>query len=196
MSDVIPSENNKIPFHLTFSIDRKGFFRRTCPSCGRDFKTQVSDADFASSLQPTITRLEAEIGERFQPETHQTVTEYLYCPYCQHHAEASEMLTETFSAYLKRQLMREYVLPKGYQALKDAVDLFQGLNQNRSQRLFSISITSKYEQPMLPTQPISGPEPPDMTIVELLCCGKKVKVLDGWMGIERCPYCGTWVTLQ
>jgi hypothetical protein len=44
-----PAENT-IQFNLLISPDRDGFLRRTCASCGRNFKTEIDPADFAWAL--------------------------------------------------------------------------------------------------------------------------------------------------
>lgn len=196
MSDETQSSNEVIPFQITFSTDRKGFFRRTCPSCGRDFKTEVSPSDFVFALQPALNRLEADIGERPDTANDATRKTYLYCPYCQHHAESGDMLTEDFVAYFKRLLLREYVIPKLHEALEGMAKESQRHNRRNSRSPFGLTMTFEHEKKPLPVRPLDGPDLPDMTIVELLCCGKTVKICDGWMAIERCPYCGTQVTLQ
>ena len=45
------TDDEKITFSFTFSLDRDNFFRRTCPSCGRDFKTEVEPNDLAAIIQ-------------------------------------------------------------------------------------------------------------------------------------------------
>ena len=194
MSNETESEN-VVPFRLTFGLDRDNFFRRACPSCGRDFKTQIDEADLVASLQPVIRRMGVEIGETPE-ERKDREKEYLYCPYCEHHTESSDMLTPTFIAYLKRHLMREYVMPMVNKMLSNVADSFGGASRGRTGGMFSIEVNFEHNRPVLPPRPISGPEPPDMTIVEFLCCGKKVKVFDGWYSISLCPYCGTEVSIQ
>lgn len=195
MSDDTPSSNETIPFRITFSTDRKGFFRRTCPDCGRDFKTEVHPADFVSTLQPVFDRLEADIGERLEIAGNGDAKEFLYCPYCEHHAESADMLTDSFIAYFKRWIMREYVVPKLNKALEEMAEEFQRHNRSNPRGMFSINLTFTHEQSPLPVRPIDGPDIPDMTVVELLCCGRKVKIDDGWLALKRCPYCGTEITL-
>jgi DNA-directed RNA polymerase subunit RPC12/RpoP len=136
-----------------------------------------------------------EIGETSE-ESEDKEKEYLYCPYCEHHAESSDMLTPTFIAYLRRHLMREYVMPMVNKTLSNLADSFGGTNRGRSKGLISFEVKFEHNKPVLPPRPISGPEPPDMTIIELLCCGKKVKVLDGWYSLNLCPYCGVVVSIQ
>ena len=102
------------------------------------------------------------------------------------------MLTEQFLVYLKRFVMREYVLPKINDMFSDFAD---GLGSNsRSNSLFRIEIKADFEN-TLPTRPISGPEPPDMTKVEMICCGRMIKVYDGWFDLEKCPFCETEVRI-
>jgi DNA-directed RNA polymerase subunit RPC12/RpoP len=194
MSNEAQSED-VIRFHLTFSVDRDKFFRRSCPSCGRDFKTQVDEADLVASLQPAFRQMGLDIGTEHSEEREET-QEHLYCPYCEHRAKSSDMLTQTFISYLKRYVMREYILPRVNKVFSNAADAFRGTGRGSSKGLFSIEAIFEHNRPVLPPRPISGPEPPDMTIVDLLCCGKKIKILDGWYDLNLCPYCGTRVLLQ
>jgi DNA-directed RNA polymerase subunit RPC12/RpoP len=182
---------DSIRISLTFSVDRDGFFRRSCPNCGRDFKTQVDEGDLVASLQPAFRQLGLEIGAEQEDET----KEYLYCPYCGYYAESSDMLTQTLISYLRRYVMREYVLPRVNKMFSGVADSFR--NVSRSSR-GPIGFEMKFEHnaALLPPRPISGPEPPDMTMVDLLCCGKRIKVMDGWYDVNLCPYCGTRVLLQ
>lgn len=186
-----------IQFRLTFSLDQNQFFRRTCPSCGRDFKTEVNEADLVASLQPAFQQMGLEIGTGTDKsnKSKENITQYLYCPYCGHQAEASDTLTQTFVSYLRRYAMREYVLPMMNRAFSGIADSFGG-SRGRSKGLFSIEMKFEHNRIVLPPRPISGPEPPDMTIVELLCCNKRIKIQDGYYGLKLCPYCGTSVLIS
>ena len=117
MSDEV-QRDDVTRFHLTFSLDKDGFFRRSCPSCGRDFKTQVDDAALVTSLEPAFRQMGLEIGS--EPSENYGIQEYLYCPYCVHYAESGDMLTRVFVSYLRRYAMREYVLP--VEILSNVVD--------------------------------------------------------------------------
>jgi len=183
-------------FHLTFSVDKDKFFRRSCPSCGRDFKTQINEADLVASLQPAFRQMGLDIGAEQSEEQREEAKEHLYCPYCKHYAESSDMLTQTFVSYFKRYVMRECILPVMNKMFSRVADAFGRSSRGRSKGLISFDVTIEHNRTILPPRPISGPEPPDMTIVELLCCGKKIKVLDGWYDLNLCPYCGTRVSLQ
>ena len=173
-----------IQFSCSISTDRDRYLRRTCPACGRDFKTQVSEKDLAWAVAPQIRRIGREIGAKSGEGETADGEEHLYCPYCDHHAAASEMLTRETLNYIRRQLMREMILPMFN-------NLFSGLGEsgNQSGGLISIKITASPS--FHPPRPIHGPEAPDMKIVEFLCCGKKAKVGEGWYGVRVCVFCGT-----
>ena len=121
-------------FHLSFSLDKDGFFRRSCPSCGRDFKTQVDDANLVTSLEPAFRQMGLEIGAR--PSENYRIQEYLYCPYCEYHAESGDMLTRVFVSYLRRYAMREFILPMVNKSLSSTADTFR--TTGKTSRLSSI----------------------------------------------------------
>lgn len=188
------AENNTIQFSIAFSLDKEEFFRRTCPNCGGEFKTKADPNDLSSILQPAFKRIESDIGEISLPtlDTDQ-IPRYLSCPYCEHKAKSSDMMTEELYEYLKRFVMREYILPQVNAILSEFSD---GLKRtSRSNNLFRIEIKVDSDSTM-PPRPISGPEPPDMTAIEMLCCGKSIKVRDGYFDINKCPLCGELVELM
>lgn len=178
---------NKYLFNLSISTDRDKFLRRTCPSCGRDFKTEIDLADLAWALSPQFQRVGIEIGPKQDQEAGEPKKTYLRCPYCRYIAETSEMLTGEMITYIRRHLMREVVLPMMRKA-------FSGLDDTGSSGGF-MSIRIEHSKSIDPPRPFHGPEPPDMKIVEFLCCGKKAKVADNWNQVEECIFCGTSVIL-
>jgi len=191
--DEIMSDDDSVRFSITFALDKDEFLRRTCPSCGREFKTQADPADMSSILQPAFRRIETEIGEiRLSTTEGESNPQYLSCPYCNYRAESGDMLTQTFQIYLKRFIVREYVLPKVNGMLSDFAE---GLKStSRSNSFFSIEMKADFENTLSP-RPISGPEAPDMTKVEMLCCGRTIKIYDGWYDLEKCPFCETEIRI-
>lgn len=187
------SDDNTLHFSFTFSLDRDEFFRRTCPNCGRDFKTKVDPSDLTSMLQPTFRRIEDEIGGiSLSTSEGEQNPQYLSCPYCYHRTETGNMLTTEFQEYMKRFIMREYVLPQinnMFSAFSDSIK-----QSSRSMGSFGIKISFDYDSTLSP-RPISGPDVPDMMRIDLLCCGKSVKVRDGYFAVNKCPYCGEDVVL-
>jgi hypothetical protein len=183
------STDDKVQFSLSISVDRDHFMRRTCPSCGRDFKTKVDGGDLAWAMSSQIRRMGLDIGAKPAGETEDAAKTLLRCPYCEHQAEASDMLTEETVNYLQRFALREYLLPM-------VNNMFSGLEDSfgNSGGGF-ISVSFKHSRSILPPRPIHGPEPPDMKIVELLCCGEKIKIAEKWYDLQTCSFCGTPVAL-
>jgi hypothetical protein len=181
------NSEDKVQFSLSISTDRDKFFRRTCPSCGRDFKTEIDEADIAWAIAPQFRRMGIEIGSVAEKDE-VTIETHLHCPYCQHDAEASEMLTQEIIAYLHRFVMREHVLPM-------MNNMFSELDDVGSRSGGFISVRFEHSRSIYPPRPIHGPEPPDMKIIEFMCCGKRAKVAENWNGVDKCVFCGTPITL-
>ncbi len=197
MPDEPIQENNK-HFSITFSLDRGDYFRRACPSCGRHFKTKAGASDLAAAFQPAFQQQGIEIGLASTSTGDAGVEQaetYVYCPYCGDKAKTSDTLTSVFSEYAKRYVMREVVLPQLNKTFSDLEDSFRGSGSS-SGGFLSIKVKFEQHKEVLPPRPISGPEPPDMLVVELLCCGKHAKIIDGWHGLMTCPYCGNTCQLQ
>jgi hypothetical protein len=173
---------NPITLAASLSTERGNFFRRTCPSCGRDFKTEVSPADLQWVVASQVRRMGLEIG--VDSNQKERVQSYLYCPYCDHKAASGETMTEET---VHRLIRREIVLPMLHKA-------FGGLDNHRGSGM--LSITVKHERSILPQRPIHGPEPPDMRVIEFLCCGEKIKVSEAWTGTNICTFCGTPIILM
>ena len=147
----------------------------------------------SSILQPAFRRIENEIGEiKLSTPGEGHSPQYLFCPYCNHRAESGDMLTEEFQEHLRRFVMREYVLPMIHNMFSNFSD---GIRRpSRSMRSFGIKLSFDFDS-TLPPRPISGPEPPDMMRIDLLCCGESIKVRDGYFHINKCSYCGEDVML-
>jgi hypothetical protein len=183
------SSARNVQFSLEISPDRDDFLRRTCPSCGRDFKTEIDLTDVAWALNTQIHRVSLEVGIPPSEIEQEGTPETLRCPYCLHKAEGSEMHTDETIEYLKLFAYRDYALPLVSKMLSDIADSFGSSSGG------FISISLSHERPLTPPRPIHGPEPADMKIVFFLCCGKKIKVTDKWMDVTQCTFCGTEVTL-
>jgi hypothetical protein len=187
------SSENTVQFNLSVTPDRDGFLRRTCSSCGLDFKTEIDPADFAWALTSQIRSVSVEIGIEPPEIAEEVPQETLRCPYCQQSAESSELHTEETIEYLKRFAYRDYALPminRMFSGLADSLN-----TGSRGGGLISFSISLEHDRSPLPPRPIHGPEPADMKIVELLCCGRKIKVDERWTEISVCTFCGTEVAL-
>ena len=187
------SSERQVQFSLEISTDRDRFLRRTCPSCARDFKTEIDPADLAWALNSQIQRVSEEVGVSPAEIAQEGTPDELRCPYCQHTAEASDMHTEETIEYLKMFAYRDYAMPMIDRMLSDFGDSFG--NRGGGGGLISISISFEHQRRPVPPRPIHGPEPGDMKIINFLCCGKKIKVADRWGDVTLCIYCGTQVAL-
>lgn len=186
-------QDNTFSFSLKVTLDRGDYFRRACPTCGRSFKVKVDPNDLAFLLQPTFRQMGLEIG--VDPNAEKEEQSSLYCPYCGQYTLASEMLTPLLIRYLHRFVHREYILPKIHRMFSGLEDSI-GSRRSRSRGFFSVDITFEASDLTLPPRPISGPEPIDMVPVQLLCCRKFIKVLDGWPDTISCPFCGAEAVLH
>lgn len=165
--------------------------RRTCPACGRDFKTEINPNDLQWALNAYCQNTSDEIGV---PAQGGDSVQEIQCPYCAHKAESNQMLTEETLTYLKRIAYREYIIPK-------LNNLFAGLENSlagggRSGGFISMSIQFTHSRSVLPVRPMHGPEPADFKIINFLCCNKKIKVSDSWVAISLCSFCGAEVMLS
>lgn len=182
--------NSTLRFEVSISTDRDHFLRRTCPSCGQDFKTLIDQADLSWLLSDQIKRIGPEIG---LVQTEDEGETELQCPYCHYMAKSSEIHTEETINYLKRFLYREYVIPMLNRSFSDLED---SIGRGHSGGGFvSISLSFKHEPITLPPRPIHGPEPADMKIIQFLCCNKQMKVHDSWNHLTACSYCRSPVTV-
>jgi len=184
------AEGGRVHFDVLVSTDRDHFFRLTCPSCGRDFKIQIDQSDLQWALGSYCQRVGYDIG---LGDSRQRRPDRIRCPYCAYGGESVQMHTEETVAYFRRIIRRELVIPM---LNKWASGLEESLGGGgHSGGLFSMSVEVKHSRSVLPVRPMHGPEPPDLKIVTFLCCGKKIKIADGWTDVRVCSYCGTEVAL-
>ena len=183
--------SNTVLLSVSLRTDRDQFLRRTCPSCGRDFKTEADAADLQWALEAYCRRAGVEIGETGEAEN--SAPPHIRCPYCGHDGEINESLTEETAQYLKRILYREVVLPK-------MNNFFSGLEDSigtgpHAGGMFSISVEFKHSPLTRPVRPIHGPDAPNFKIVTFMCCGKKIKISEQWRSLDICSFCGAEVAV-
>jgi len=185
--DTKDEQADTVSFQLAISTDNGRFLRRTCPSCGRDFKTEINPADIQWIVAPHMEQMGVDLGGA--PDKRSLAEDLLYCPYCDHPSKASDTLTEDTIRYAKLLLTREVVLPMMHRAFSGLNNMGSGLRNS------FISISFSYDRGMLPPRPIHGPEPSDMKIITFLCCQKSIKVSDNWWQVSACTYCNEPVVL-
>lgn len=178
----VAADDNLINLSVSFATDGV-FLRRTCPSCGLDFKTETPPDQFSGMLVPAIQRAGTEYGLHLTVNGQETsaATALLTCPYCDVQSPLQDTLTSEAASYLQRIAMRELILPQ-------LRSMFAGLEDVRG-GFVNISFTQTNST--LPPRPIHGPEPSDLSEIVFLCCGERAKVLEGWSDVLACPKCGT-----
>lgn len=194
------SDQNK-HFSFPYSLDPEDFFRLECPSCGRHFKVRAEAISMTDILTPAFRQIERESGISLTASVlsegeSEIKADHLTCPYCGHADEPSNMNTQEFIDHAVRWLQREYVHDLVDKFSRDLRDTFRGSSKGRNKGFISVEWDYQYHPSPKPTRPISGPELPDMSCVEVLCCGKTIKITDGWGANIFCPYCSQELVLQ
>jgi hypothetical protein len=161
-------------FRVELPRDASGFVRRECPQCQRAFKTRPHRQD-ACILQRRLASL-------FPFENaHESFDEVPdgSCLYCGHRAPLDEWLTPGQQAHLEA-LARAWANHVRYEQLA-YVSRTLSLNPRPT---FVATEPEALPGPM-------PPEPDDMRVIPLVCCGEEVKSLWDWEGPLFCPRCGS-----
>jgi len=154
-------------------VDRRGYLRKECSSCRRQFKLRFTDADNALFQRRVAKGLphanEHEIA---------TGAAVRICPYCAHHADADAWWTEEHRLWLG----------------KIAASLSEEIRFEQL-RYVERTLGQNPYMTFLPVAPAPfhgqmRAEADDMRVVPLVCCGEEVKVRESWAGPIHCPFCG------
>ena len=179
--DTPEEEEHRISLSFNLSLDREGFLRQTCPSCGLDFKVDTEEAEHAWRLAAYI----AQIAPEEVPDPDAPEPEPLFCPYCGLSSSPQSMHTRHTVEYIQRLVYRDYMLP----ALNPLLEAMTELG--RASRGGPLEIRCDLEELSRPPRPFHGPEPPDLTTVHFLCCNRCAKIHEAWLAPPQCVYCGT-----
>ncbi len=190
VEDQEDDDSDSVRLSVSISTDQGGFFRRTCPVCGRDFKTEIDPSELQWALAPLVQRItREEIGDSSENENNDENQNELYCPYCCEKILAIDSHTSDTMKYIKSITLREIVLPMMQK-------IFSPLSNLGNQNTGLVSFSIKYDRGMLSPRPLHGPEPPDMKQIQFICCGKVAKVYEEWHWTKQCVYCGVPVILS
>lgn len=193
--EIGPDQTDEKRFRLSFSLDREGYFRHECGSCGRHFKTRPTQDQLVSAIEPAFREVDLEIASPSASPGESEGASILECPYCGYRAALSEMLTQSFADYLRRFIFSEYLEPQVHRMLDEFSGSFGGSGGKPRGGLFSIEVTTQYSRGVRSTRPISGPDAPDMSEVRFLCCQESMKVESPFKHISSCPFCHEEVAL-
>jgi hypothetical protein len=64
----MPNRENEAQFAISLRPDRDGFLRRNGSACGREFKTEINDADLQWEMASQCRRLRVSIGDESHEE--------------------------------------------------------------------------------------------------------------------------------
>lgn len=195
MEEEIEESNDSVSLQVSMATDDGDFFRRTCPKCGLDFKTEIDNSQLTWFLAEEVKKQMRESGLSSDQPTEEIQTEdKLCCPYCDEMFSWSESFTDEPISYARRIVYRDVVMPTLENFLGNLGDAFKG--NGSSGGFLSISVRFEHERESKPPRPFHGPELPDMKIVRFLCCDRKSKILEDWISTIHCIYCQTGILID
>jgi uncharacterized Zn-finger protein len=157
---------------LRIPLDRGGFSRRECPDCHRQFKLRWTELDGGLVVQQLGAVVhfanDDEVGE----------PAFLSCPYCAHRGAAGAWWTEEQRELLEKRA----VTLQAEIRFEQLRHVERSLSDNPYPTFLAVAPA--------PFGSTFSPEPDDMRLIPLLCCGEEVKVRETWSEAVRCPYCG------
>jgi len=174
---------SKIENFISFPVDDKGFFRRACPFCQREFKVLLEKEELADVAQQGLdSYMVAKEKTEEDPEDKKTKSIF-FCPYCSQKSPDNSWWTESQLGYVRsiaENIMAELINENLIHPLKKN---FPKSNSG----LISISFEGKeMEQKELHM----APETDDMEIFDLPCCNRKIKIENNWEDLVYCFFCG------
>ncbi|AKU90555.1 hypothetical protein [Vulgatibacter incomptus] len=158
---------------VEFPVDRRGFLRRECAACHRQFKLRRSGAD-ASIVLRRIMKSLPHVNEQ---EIRAAISQRI-CPYCAHRADGDEWWTDEQRVFLGRMAA----------AIGEEVRFEQLRHVERT--LGQNPYLTFLPVAPAPFEGASRTESDDMRVMPLVCCGEEVKIRESWTGSIRCPFCG------
>lgn len=179
---------SSISFNIGLPLDTDQFLRRECPLCFRQFKLETDEEDRQSLIERELEAYLLQEGLELRAETADVAAEEgkeeeLWCPYCGQTASKDQWWTQEQIEYIRifgynimAQIMNE-------QFIRPMKRKFSG----RQKGLISFRFEGKemeYQEPWI------SPEPDDMTIHGIPCCGLRVKLENDWAGTVYCYRCG------
>lgn len=164
---------------LKLPLDRRGFLRRECATCHRQFKLRWREHDAV-----LVSRRLGAVLPHVNGDELAAPTPGRHCPYCSSQAEADEWWTEEQRLFLSRKAA----------AIGEEIR-FEQLRQ--VERTLALNPYPTF-LPVAPTpfRYMVRPDPDDMRVIPLVCCNEEVKVRDSWKGGIHCPFCGVEHMLQ
>lgn len=168
---------NEIRLSLSMPLDDDGYFRRECPLCCKEFKVLLEHDEMIDLAQHGVESYLLEEPDGTATDKSQDEETQYTCPYCGQKASSDDWWTQEQLAYL-------HVICHNIVA--------QSLNEHfiRPMRRMSNKYVKFKGYDMQQQEPWMSPEVNDMTIFELPCCERKIKIADEWTKEIHCFFCG------
>ena len=170
-----------IALNFTVPLD-KGFLRRECPFCCREFKVLLENEELTDVIQRSRDSFMLE-QKGTNVEQHENMEKEFTCPYCGQKAPETAWWTQEQAAHIKtlaRNVMAEVINEQFIRSLKTK---FRGSNSG--------PIPIRFEGKEIEQQEAwLSPEVDDMEVFELPCCNRKIKIEESWSGTIYCFFCG------
>jgi len=174
---------SEIEKRISFPVDNKGFFRRSCPFCQREFKILLEKEELTDIAQQGLdSYMVVRKGAEEKPGEKEIESRF-FCPYCGQQASGDSWWTESQLAYVRRiaeNVMAEIVNEKLIRPLKK--------NFLKSS---SGSISINFEGKEMEQKELHMVlEVDDMEIFDLPCCTRKIKIENNSGELVYCFFCG------
>ena len=168
---------------VSFPLDDKGFFRRACPFCQREFKVLLEKEELTDVAQQGLDSYLIQKEEVKKTNGNEQTQDRLFCPYCGQQATNNSWWTESQLGYI-------HIIAENVMADLVNENLIRPFKKNfpkSNSGLISISFEGKeMEQKELHMTP----ETDDMEIFDLPCCKRKIKIENDWKDSVHCFFCG------
>lgn len=172
---------NEIAMNISVPLDDDGFFRRECPFCQREFKILLEKKDLTQITQMGIDSFMVESEEEIDLEDSSFLEPDFNCPYCGQWASSDSWWTQEQLAFIG-------IIAKNIAAKIVNDNLIKPLKKefgSSTSRIISFEGQEMKQQELW-----ISPEINDMSIFDLPCCQRKIKVIDDWTSGINCYFCG------
>jgi hypothetical protein len=168
-----------IKIRISLPLDKDGFLRRECPLCCREFKLLLEEKELGDLAQRRLDSFLLEEKEDNSDDVDDQQKEYI-CPYCSQSSPDNSWWTKEQLAYIN--IFAKNIMAK---LLND--HLIDPLHRKFGSNSGPLRFKGKR---MEMQDPWISLELNDMSIFELPCCRRKMKIYDDWKGKVYCFFCG------
>lgn len=159
---------------VSIPLDDDGYLRKECPLCLKQFKVLLTEEEKNDFVNNAI-KLYMVQDEKIESEENMDLEHT--CPYCGQKAPSDGWWTQEQAEFFRtiaENMAADLVNETLVKALK-----------GMSNDLFKVDANEMEKKKVW-----MHPEINDMTVFNLDCCERKIKIEDGWNGTVYCFFCG------